>query len=76
MKVVFFCIQSYVTDAHTFLTRKLKIRTYNLTNLVLNRLNLRFFLFLLEIQFFGPYVAQNIDIDVILKTSLFPTSLL
>lgn len=63
-------------DAHTFLIRKLKIRTYNLTNLVLNRLNFRFFLFLLEIQLFGPYVAQNIDIDIILQTSLFPTSLL
>lgn len=63
-------------DVHTFLIRKLKIRTYNLTNLVLNRLNFRFFLFLLEIQLFGPYVAQNIDIDVILQTSLFPTPLL
>lgn len=76
MKVVFVCILSYMIDVHTFLIRKLKIRTYNLTNLVLNRLNFRFFLFLLEIQLFGPYVAQNIDIDVILQTSLFPTPLL
>lgn len=32
-------------DAHTFLISKLKIRAYNLANLVLNRFDLRFFLF-------------------------------
>ena len=42
-------LYTVLCDAHTFFLsiRKLKIRTYNLNNLVLKRLNPRFFCFVL-----------------------------